>query len=60
MDDTEVIAVKGSFAEIGSCLQVGESAVANLHKQYYAAVERLYHKYQPSFPGYENVKLVVV
>lgn len=41
------------------CLQVDEAVVADLHRQFYAAVEALFRRYQPSFPGFEDVQLVM-
>ena len=41
-------------------MQVDETAVDLLHAQYYKAVERLFHLHQPTFPGYEDVHLVMV
>lgn len=39
--------------------QVSEEQVAALHKKFYEAVAELWHKYQPSFPAYKDVKLVM-
>ncbi len=31
-----------------------------MHKEFYESIERMYHKYQPSFPAYKDVKLVML
>jgi hypothetical protein len=30
-----------------------------MHKEFYESIERMYHKYQPTFPAYKDVKLVM-
>ncbi|CAL8469789.1 g9331 [Coccomyxa elongata] len=37
-----------------------QEQVALMHKQFYDSIERLYHKYQPSFPSYKDVRLVMM
>ena len=41
------------------CLQPEEEEVSAIHKQFYAALEALWHKHQPSYPDYRDVKLVM-
>lgn len=39
--------------------QVRAEVLDAVHRDFYKAVESLYLRYAPSFPGYENVKLVM-
>ena len=40
-------------------MQPKEEDVSVLHKQFYDSLEALWHKYQPSYPVYRDVKLVM-
>ena len=40
-------------------MQVSEEELDKAHTAFYLAVERLFLKHQPSFPGYEKVELVM-
>ena len=41
-------------------LQVDESEVSRMHTEYYEQVAALFHRHQPTFKGYEKVKLVMI
>ena len=47
---------------LGHCLHLQEfgAALDALHKQYFDAVEALFHKHMPTFPGYEDLSLVML
>ena len=40
-------------------VQVSTEELDKAHTAFYLAVERLFLKHQPSFPGYEKVELVM-
>ena len=40
-------------------VQPNEEDVSAVHKQFYNALEALWHKHQPSYPVYKDVKLVM-
>ena len=40
-------------------VQPKEEDVSIVHKQFYTALEALWHKHQPSYPVYKDVKLVM-
>ncbi|KAK9814027.1 hypothetical protein WJX73_009556 [Symbiochloris irregularis] len=40
--------------------QVNHDIVDKLHKQYFDQVEALFRKHMPTFPGYENLQLVMI
>ncbi len=40
-------------------VQVSTEELDEAHTAFYLAVERLFLKHQPSFPGYEKVELVM-
>ena len=37
-----------------------ESAVSRMHTEYYDQVAAMFKKHQPTFKGYEKVKLVMI
>ena len=47
------------WPEMDWTVQVREEAVAELHAQYYAEVEKLYRKHSQTFPGYKDMRLIM-
>lgn len=41
-------------------LQVSEDEVTRMHTEYYDQVAAMFNKHQPTFKGYEKVKLVMI
>ena len=41
-------------------VQVNAEVVDKLHRQYFDAVEALFRKHMPTFPGYKSLELVMV
>lgn len=41
-------------------MQVDEATVDALHKQYFDAVEALLVKHMATFPGYQDLKLIMI
>ena len=39
--------------------QASQEQVDAVHKRFYDAMEAMWHKHQPSFPEYKDVKLVM-
>ena len=44
----------------GRCLQAFQEGLDAWHRQYYDAVEALFRKHMPTFPGYEDLELVML
>ena len=40
-------------------VQASQEQVDAVHKRFYDALEAMWHKHQPSFPEYKDVKLVM-
>lgn len=47
-------------SEAVACGQVNHEIVDKLHKQYFDEVEALFKKHMATFPGYENLHLVMI
>ena len=40
-------------------MQVQQEAIDTLHQQYFSQIRELWNEHQPTFPGYEDVELVL-